>query len=188
MIEGQAQTGWQELTSRLRQFVARRVAEGDADDVVQEALVRIHRGLATLRDDQRFGPWVYRVTRSALGDYHRARLRPLESGRRPLDDDLEDASDALTDDLGQALVSCLSSFIAELPSPYREAITLTELEGLSQKQAAEMLGLSVSGMKSRVQRGRDRLRAMFERCCELTQDARGRVVACEPRGACPPAR
>jgi RNA polymerase sigma-70 factor (ECF subfamily) len=75
----------------------------------------------------------------------------------------------------------LAFFVAALPSPYREAITLTELEGRTQREAAEILGISLSGMKSRVQRGRAKLRAMLEACCEVAVDARGKVVACEPR-------
>ena len=71
--------------------------------------------------------------------------------------------------------------MACLPSPYREAITLTELEGLTQAEAARMVGISVSGMKSRVQRGRARLREMFEACCEIALDGRGAVMQCEPR-------
>jgi RNA polymerase sigma-70 factor (ECF subfamily) len=79
-------------------------------------------------------------------------------------------------------------FVARLPSPYREAITLTELEGLTQKAAAEMLGISLPGMKSRVQRGREKIRSMFDECCSVSVDCRGRVVECEPRqvGGVPP--
>ena len=183
MIDTRAQTSWTQLTDTLRDFVVRRVPTSDADDVVQDALVRIQRGLAGLRDDERFGPWVYRVTRSAIADHLRSRARLPERVAAPGDSELLDDARSLdpSDELQSALVGCLSGFVAELPSPYREAVTLTLLEGLSQKEAAEMLGLSVSGMKSRVQRGRDRLREMFEQCCELTQDARGRVVGCEPR-------
>jgi RNA polymerase sigma-70 factor (ECF subfamily) len=72
-------------------------------------------------------------------------------------------------------------FVSMLPSPYREALTLTELEGLTQKQAAEMIGISLSGMKSRVQRGRQKLRGALEDCCHIALDARRRVIACEPR-------
>jgi len=187
MIEARAQAGWKDLTERLREFVGHRVPEADADDVLQNALVRIQKGLPALRDDERFGPWVYRVTRSAIGDHLRSRSRPLENGRTTIDDDVQATGHEDGDDLGPALVGCLSSFIAELPSPYREAITLTELEGLTQKEAADMLGVSLSGMKSRVQRGRARLREMFDHCCEMTQDARGRVIACEPRARCSPA-
>lgn len=79
------------------------------------------------------------------------------------------------------LAMYIAPFVAMLPSPYREALTLTELEGLSQKDAAAMMGISVSGMKSRVQRGRARLREALEACCEIALDARGRVISCEPR-------
>lgn len=60
-------------------------------------------------------------------------------------------------------------------------MALTELEGLTQKQATEMVGISLSGMKSRVQRGRDQLRALLEACCQIGLDARGRVIESEPR-------
>ena len=81
----------------------------------------------------------------------------------------------------QLLATSLAPFIAALASPYREALTLTELEGLTQKEAAAMLGISLSGMKSRVQRGRAQLRRALEACCHIVLDARRRVVACERR-------
>jgi DNA-directed RNA polymerase specialized sigma24 family protein len=89
MIESGAQTGWKELAERLRAFVGKRVTEADADDVLQDALVRIQKGLPALRDDERFGPWVYRVTRSAISDYHRARSRSRADGSPLTDDDVE---------------------------------------------------------------------------------------------------
>ena len=55
------------------------------------------------------------------------------------------------------------------------------MQGTTQKDAAEMLGISLSAMKSRVQRGREKVREMFEAYCELSVDCRGRVVECEPR-------
>jgi RNA polymerase sigma-70 factor (ECF subfamily) len=179
---GGSATGWRELTVELRRFVGRRIAGPDADDVVQEALLRIQRGLPGLKEEQRFGPWVYQVTRSAIADQQRRRGRTLDAGRVPLaEEELAEDPPAGDVDLTPALLRCLSSFIAELPSPYREAITLTELEGLTQRAAAEMLGVSLSGMKSRVQRGRARLLEMFEACCAIGQDARGRVITCQPR-------
>src|SRR5439155_17538287 len=80
-----------------------------------------------------------------------------------------------------ALAQCLTIFVARLPSPYREAITLVELEGVTIKAAAELAGVSISGMKSRVQRGRAQLRRMLEACCEIAVDARGAVTEVTPR-------
>jgi RNA polymerase sigma-70 factor, ECF subfamily len=184
---------WSEVADRLRPFVAQRVPPSEIDDVVQDVLVRMHRGLADLREDDRFTAWMFQIARNAITDAARRRARaPLGS-----DDDPETvASSAVTaaasgdDDreAATALSGCVSIFVAQLASPYREAITLVELEGKTAREAAELVGISVSGMKSRVQRGRAQLRELFERCCEIEVDARGKVTefAPRPRPACKP--
>jgi RNA polymerase sigma-70 factor (ECF subfamily) len=181
MIEPAARGAWRDLDAKLRPFIARRVrADADVDDVVQDVFLRMQRGLAGLRDDERFGPWVYQVARSAIADHQRAALRhPLADGALPEEEALpEDEDDGAVE---RELAAYVAPFVAMLPSPYREALTLTELEGLTQKDAAAMLGISVSGMKSRVQRGRQQLRKALDDCCHIALDARGRVVSCEPR-------
>ncbi len=171
---------WRVLEARLRPFVAKRVPVADVDDVVQEVFLRMQRGFAALRDTQRLGPWVYRVARSAIADYGRA------AARRPLVEpnavehalhsrDMDDRA------AEREVATYMAELIARMPEPYRHALILTELEGLTQKQAADRLGVSLSGMKSRVQRGRHKLRAALEACCDIALDARRRVVACEPR-------
>jgi RNA polymerase sigma-70 factor (ECF subfamily) len=181
LISAEARGAWREVEARLRPYVARRVpSHVDVDDVLQETFVRMHRGLATLADGERFGAWVYRIAASAIADNLRSRVRhPLASART--NDDAAQVDAEPDENLEAELAECVALFVARLPSPYREAITLTELEGLTQKDAAEMLGISVSGMKSRVQRGRDRIRRMFEECCEISRDCRGHVTDCTPR-------
>lgn len=182
MIAAEARGAWGELEARLRPYVRRRVrSESDADDVLQEIFVRIQAGVATLRDGERFGGWVYRIAEHAIVDAARARARSPMAGVVELSEASELAVASEAETLQSELGECVALFVARLPSPYREAITLTELEGLTQKDAAEMLGVSTSGMKSRVQRGRDRIREMFEQCCEISLDCRGRVTDCTPR-------
>jgi RNA polymerase sigma-70 factor, ECF subfamily len=182
VIAAEARGAWREVEARLRPYVARRVASrADVDDVVQETFMRMHRGLATLADAERFGPWVYRIAASAIADHLRTRARhPLGNAKPDQDRRESDAGDPV-ENLESELAECVALFVARLPSPYREAITLTELQGLTHKDAAAMLGVSVSGMKSRVQRGRERIRRMFEECCEMTVDCRGHVTECVPR-------
>ncbi|MEO6598249.1 MAG: RNA polymerase sigma factor SigZ [Polyangiaceae bacterium] len=178
MIGPEARGAWKELERHLRPYLARRVASAaDIDDLLQDIFVRLHQSLATLWDEERFGGWVYRVARSAIVD------RARQQGRAPHTDNeveisaVDESDDLLHSDLGE----CVSLFVSRLSSPYREAVTLTELEGLTQKEAAEMLGISLSGLKSRVQRGREKIRHMFEECCQISVDCRGRVIECEPR-------
>ncbi len=184
MIDPAARGVWRDLEAKVRPFVARRVrSQSDVDDVVQDVFLRMHRSVSTLRDDERFGPWVYQVARSAIADHQRSSARhPVASGdpsrfpmAAPVEQDDDDGA------VAREVASVLAPFVAALPSPYREALTLTELGGLTQKDAAAMLGISLSGMKSRVQRGREHLRVSLEACCRIALDARGRVVECQRR-------
>lgn len=178
---------WDELATRLRPFIRRRVAsEPDADDVLQDVLLRMHRGLPGLHDEDRLGPWMYRIARTTIVDHVRGRQRhPVAAASDATGDvAVEEPPDPFAEEDGavaREVAQYVAAFVAHLPSPYREAITLTELEGRTQREAAQMLGISLSGAKSRVQRGRAKLRAMLEACCEIAVDARGRVIACEPR-------
>ena len=191
MIEASARDAWLEVEARLRPFIARRVrSPADVDDVVQEVFLRMQRGVSALRDEERFGPWVYRIARSAVADHHRAAARhPVADGEAP--EEAAPPPDAEDDGAAEReLATYVAVFVAMVPSPYREALTLTELEGLTQKEAAAMLGISLSGMKSRVRRGRLLLRQALDACCRIAVDARGRVVSCEarPNGKLPDCR
>jgi RNA polymerase sigma-70 factor (ECF subfamily) len=79
------------------------------------------------------------------------------------------------------IATCLRPFLNQLPSLHREALTLTELGGLSQADAARQLGVSKSGMKSRVQRGRAQLKELLVACCQIDLDRRARITGYEPR-------
>lgn len=183
---------WRVVEERLRPFLLRRLAQPDADDVLQEVLLRLHRGLPRLREDDRVSAWMYQVARNAIADHHRARARhPVIAARG---DGAPTLAEPYTmpvepeDGLGEReLAANLAPLVARLPSPYREAITLVELEGQTQRAAARSSGVSLSGMKSRVQRGRARLRELLEACCSVAVDVRGQILSAEsrdPSGCC----
>lgn len=192
---------WEKLAGQLRPFVRRRVAcDMDADDVVQEVLLRMHRGLADLRDESRLSAWMIRIARTAIVDHLRVRGREqkkrevIASFTSSESDEFDGGGiqthhpshesgmvDGEEEEIARNLAVSLLPMIQNLPEVYREAIMLTEFEGLTQKQAAEKLEISLSGMKSRVQRGRAQLRAMLERCCAIALDARGKIMSCRPR-------
>lgn len=185
MINAEARGAWSELESHLRPYLARRVpSAADVDDLLQEIFVKLHQALPDLRDSERFGGWVYRIAKSVVANRARAQARQpvlhfptaADAEGGALSDGAPD-QDQLQLDLGR----CVALFVGRLPSPYREAITLTELQGLSQQEAADLLGVSLSGMKSRVQRGREKIRHMFDECCQISVDCRGHVFECEPR-------
>jgi RNA polymerase sigma-70 factor (ECF subfamily) len=178
VLDASARESWDVLADRLGGFIRRRVRPEDADDVLQDVLVRIYKHVGDLADDGRFGPWVYAIARNAVIDHLRRRTDPTDVPGAEI------PADAPEDDAEQPLLNCVAPFVARLPSPYREAMTLVELQGLSQVEAADVGGVSVSGMKSRVQRGRRMLRKMFEECCALTVDGRGKVIEAVRREPC----
>jgi RNA polymerase sigma-70 factor (ECF subfamily) len=165
----------------VRAFVRRRVPHPqDAEDITQDALLRVYRSVEDLRHVDAFEGWMYQVTRSAITDHYRkAPRQPV-----PMDpEDLNKISDGDQDapTVQTQLAGCLRSLLQRVPEDYRRALELTDLGGLTQREAADRLGLSNSGMKSRVQRGRRLLRAEIRRCCELTLATNGSLADAQVR-------
>ena len=185
---------WQRLRADVGHLVARRLpSPADVQDVVQEVMLRVWRSRDALRDDERFGPWLNRLARNTAADQMRMRLRHPLATRAPEEPGPPTIPPALDDDgdgqkAKRLIAAVLAPFIETLPPRYRECVRLSELEELPHAAIAARLGLSVSGVKSRVQRGRARLREMLERCCRIATDARGSPVSCERRAgaAVPP--
>ena len=168
----------------LVRLVRRRLrSEADAEDVIQDVLVR----LTAKPEAIPAGPpaaWLHRVVANASADHFRRRAREARalgnalaeervrwSGTQPEEGEAER--------LREEIAPCLRSLLAGLGAEDREALSLTDLGRLSQREAAARLGISYSAMKSRVQRGRARLRASLLDCCRFEVDARGAPVAAE---------
>lgn len=155
----------------------------DAEDIVQDVFVRMQRGIGGLSSANRLDAWAFRIARNAIADHYRVPRRrdATGEGAARIADGLAEAFDGPQEDARTEMTRCIAPMIRGLPDVYRRAIELTELQGMTQAAAAERLGLSVPGAKSRVQRGRARLKEMLLRCCEIETDRRGRVVAFETR-------
>ena len=95
----------------------------------------------------------------------------------------EEGTDLRSEEV-EGLKQAFRRMVEELPEPYREAVRLADLEGVPQTELAERLGISVSGTKSRVQRGRQMLRKELEECCRFEFDRRGKVIDFTPKGEC----
>ena len=190
---GQDHDVWTDLQTRMTAFVRRRIRDQHAaEDVAQEILLRLHRNLGDLRDDDRLHAFAYRVARNAIIDHYRAGAGSREVLSSP--DDLaaqigaDDADGLVSLDAGpggrRELACCLRPLVQRLAEPYREALLLTDLGDLSQTQAAAHVGLSVPGMKARVQRGRAQLRELLTACCSVRLDPSRRIGEVDPRGPC----
>ena len=178
---------WEEFHAGLLGFIKRRVGSREiAEDLVQDVMLRVHRQIGGIKRTEAIGAWVHTIARNAITDHYRSASvrRELASGSEVLPDTAAEPEDD-PPDIRRELAACISPLLRRLPATYREGLTLTEIDGLTQAQAADRLGLSLPGMKSRVQRGRQQLEEMLIQCCAVERDVRGGLTDYRPRhGPC----
>lgn len=182
-----AEAIWEEFHEGLLGFVQRRVGSREtAEDIVQEVMLRVHRQVGGIERAEAVGAWIHTIARNAITDHYRSAIvrRELASGGEVVPEAIAEPEPDSPDVRGE-LAACVAPLLTRLPDTYREALTLTELEGLTQAEAAHRLGLSVTGMKSRVQRGRRQLKQVLIQCCAVERDVRGGLTDYRPRhGSC----
>lgn len=171
---------WEAFSTPLRKFIRKRVPDDEsAEDILQDVFLKIHTHIADLRQREKLQSWVYQVTRNAIADYYRAKLSTTSI----------DFPELLTVELPEesaesALASSMTEMLECLPGPDRQALLLTDYQGMKQRELAEQLGLSLSGAKSRVQRARERLKQVLLDCCHFEFDRLGHVIDYQPRCQC----
>ena len=147
---------WHEFAAKLGQFIRSRVNDpATAEDLLQDVFVKIHPRLDQLQDPARLEGWVCLIARNAIIDHHRTRKETVE-----LPETLPTEPDTHDGDV-EELKAAFRQMLFNLPEPYREALVLTEFDGLTHRALADRLGISLSGAKSRVQRGREQLKRML---------------------------
>jgi RNA polymerase sigma-70 factor (ECF subfamily) len=166
-----------EFVTKLRAFMRARVPDNaTADDLTQETLLKVYRSRASLREGDRLEAWLYRIARRTLIDYYRAR-RPNAELPDILKSDSQDDVSAIRD---AVLISTIR-YMKELPETYRVPLELSELEDMPMPKIALHLGLSLTAVKSRVQRGRQMLKKKLQDCCRFEFDLQGKVIGSERR-------
>ena len=174
-----SEPAWKELRTELVRFVASRVGDAaTADDIVHDVLLRALDALRGPEPPRQLRAWLYRSTRNAVVDHYRTR-KPDAA----LPEDLPGEGPDEDDRTERELARCLGPLIRTLPRPYRRAVGLAEIDDLPQRVIAEREGISLSGAKSRVQRGRKMLRESLLACCRVEMDRRGGIRDYEPKGA-----
>lgn len=172
---------WEEFHPRIKQFILKRIPdEHNAEDILQEVFLKIHARIDTLRDEEKLQSWMYQIARNVIADYYRQHKATVALSEALLLPD----EPVVDDDVVKDLLPGVRTMVTSLPDEYRQALLLTEYEGLTQRELAERLGLSLSGAKSRVQRAREKLKAMLLDCCHFEFDRLGKIIDYQPRCAC----
>jgi RNA polymerase sigma-70 factor (ECF subfamily) len=143
----------------------------DAEDIVQNIFMKAHERIGQLKDDEKAKAWLFQIARNSIIDHYRKSNRTVM-----LTEQEELPEEELKEDYTMEAAEGMLTVMKKLPDKYRVAVELTELKGLSQKELSERLNLSYSGAKSRVQRGREIVKAMMNSCCEIEADRYGNIV------------
>ena len=146
----------------------------DAEDILQNVFIRVATGVNDLKRKEKLQSWIYAIARNAIIDYYRK-----GTNNKPLLLE-EETANIFTDeeyhDTTKGLDCCLIDFVNQLPEEYRDIIIDVEMKGLKQKDIAIKYNLAYPTIRSRVQRGREKLRQILLDCCHIKWDNRGNIL------------
>jgi RNA polymerase sigma-70 factor (ECF subfamily) len=165
---------WTDFHKELKAFIYNKTRNSaDTDDILQETFVKIIRNIDKINQSENLRQYLYAIVRNTINDYFKSHKNILA------DTEIEEQfSETETNTLNETIAECcIKPFINELPANYKEALLITEFQNISQKQLAEKLNISYSGAKSRVQRGKDKLKDLLLTCCNYESDVYGNIIS-----------
>ena len=154
----------------------------DAEDILQNVFARISKNADALSEKEKIQNWLFTVTRNAVIDYYRVKARNKNVALTEFVS--EEFANEESPDSTMGLDRCVSVLMDQLPEDYRDIVRDAELNGISQKDLAAKYNMAYPSMRSRVQRGRERLKKLFHDCCEITTDKRGNILDAKSRAGC----
>lgn len=168
---------YDEYYSRILRYVTRITGSIDAEDITQDVFDKVHRGLSGFKSQSGLSTWIYRIaTNTAIDRSRSAAYKHATESITTNGNDDRDAQDGLEDQkapssdqmvIQKEMRDCINEYIDKLPPDYKVVIILSELEGISNKEIAEILGISLSNAKIRLHRARSKLKAVLNDACEF---------------------
>ncbi len=167
---------WSEYRASLKSFLHSKVSSPDeVDDLLQEIMIKIYKNLSVIKSESSVKSWVFQVANNTIIDFYRKRAKLNKLGSEEL------WYSEKNSEVEQSLSQCVIPFINALSLESAELLTAIDLKGQSQVSYGEEHRISYSTLKSRVQKARRELRALFEDCCDFTFDSRGNIADFEEK-------
>lgn len=175
-------TIYEKFHAELKSYVRSKVrSREDAEDIVQNVFVRISSNINALTETVKLKNWIFVITRNVIIDYYRTNAKRNRMEFKGEPDEYFEAEDAHT---FTGLDQCMNTMIGLLPEEYRHIIIDAEIKGIKQKDLADKYGMAYPSMRSRIQRGRERLKQLFYNCCHIETDIRGNVIDAREKSGC----
>lgn len=170
---------WLTHKEQLRKYIARYVDDYHAaEDILQDVYIKASMSFHQLKSKSSVKSWLYRITHTTIMDFYRS--------QKPHDELSENVTaDMLSDEEANLLAigQCLRPMLQCLQEKYRVPLILSELDGMTQQEVANELNLSLSGAKSRVQRGRQHFKELLINYCNIESGREG-IIDYYPKTEC----
>jgi RNA polymerase sigma-70 factor, ECF subfamily len=169
-------TIWAEFNKELKVFILNKTRNAaDTDDILQDVFIKVIHNIDKLNKAENMRGYLYGMVRNAINDYFRSKSKELK-----MDEFAFAISEAESESLNTTIAECcIKPFIEKLPPNYKQALLISEFQNISQKEMAEKLNISYSGAKSRVQRGKEKLKELILNCCSYQYDKYGNLLPTE---------
>lgn len=174
---------WNSFNQELRNYVTRKVRDEDlANDIVQEVFEKVIKNIRRINDVENIQEYLYKITRNTIADSFRSRKLVFEEFEQTKAENSAFSNNESVEVSHEASLNtivseeCVQPFIDRLPTKYKEALIASEINNMPQKELAEQLNISYSGAKSRVQRGKEKLKNLLQDCCNFEHDAYGNLI------------
>ncbi len=162
-----------EISAPLLRYLERNVGEHHlAEDLLQETLVRVARGLPTFEGRASVKTWAFSIATRVVADHFRQPVNRINIVDVDESAELPDADRSIDDQLViDEMSKCVRQVIDSLPEDYRLALVLHDLEGLTAAQTAEIGGCALPTAKIRIHRARLRLKEALQQECKFYRDS-----------------
>jgi RNA polymerase sigma-70 factor (ECF subfamily) len=169
---------WNDFHQELKNFILKKVKdENIANDILQDVFIKIIDNSDKIEKATSVQNYVYAIARNTTNDHFRSIAKKTE-----IENEILPFSEEESQSLNATIANCcIKPFIKQLPDKYQVALTKTEFESVSQKELAEQLNISYSGAKSRVQRGKEKLKELILDCCNFPSDRYGNLQPAETK-------
>ena len=158
---------WDKYSDELLGYLVKKTGDNTlAEDILHETFIKVHLKVSDLKAGGKLRSWVYRIADNTLTDHYRRKKIAVQEN--PSEENEERPAHSAED--------CLLPLIKKLPRKYMDAVLLGEIRGLKQSEVAQILGISLSGAKSRIQRGRKLIQQGYVNCCNYTINEKGLLI------------
>jgi len=176
---------WTNIHGKLFGYISKQIKnKDDINDIIQDTFIKVKTNIDSLKNPAKVESWIFQIARNTMNDFFRKQKKSFNNEENTEEISIE--QDATTEEdikikiQTQHFSEYAGFVVSELPEKYRIAVHLADIEGLSMKEVATELGISISGAKSRVQRGRKMIKEIILECCEVNTDKYGNIVDYKP--------